>query len=81
VTPQAANDQDGGEPPKPRGRRRKAAAGPGETPAAAPAAQPVSPEAPVLAREVDGSAAAADAADEGEGGPPRRGWWQRTFGG
>jgi hypothetical protein len=22
----------------------------------------------------------ADAGDDAEGGPPRRGWWQRTFG-
>ena len=83
VAPQAANDQDGGEPPKPRGRRRKAAdAGDSGTAGAAPAAAPpVSPEAPVLAREVDGNVSTADAADEGEGGPARRGWWQRTFGG
>ena len=40
----------------------------------------ISPEAPVLAREVDGTVSTADAADEGEGGPARRGWWQRTFG-
>ena len=79
--PQAANDQDtGAETPKPRSRRRKAAdAG---APAAAPEpAPPVSPEAPVLAREVEPPATAADAANESEDGSPRRGWWQRTFGG
>jgi ribonuclease E len=76
AAPQAANDQDGGEPPKPRGRRRKAA-----EPVEAAAAQPASPEAPVLARESNGDTSADDAADEGDAGPPRRGWWQRTFGG
>jgi ribonuclease E len=77
ATPQAANDQDGGEPPKPRGRRRKAAdAAEGGAPA-----RPASPEAPVLAREVDAVAGADAGGEEGDAGPPRRGWWQRTFGG
>jgi ribonuclease E len=37
-----------------------------------------SPEAPVIERQVP--AEGADPGDDAEGGPPRRGWWQRTFG-
>jgi ribonuclease E len=77
VAPQAANDQDGGEPPKPRGRRRKAS----EAVDAAAGAGSVAPEAPVLERETQEAAASADAEDGADAGPPRRGWWQRTFGG
>jgi len=76
--PQAANDEGGAVEPPPatptrptRGRKAAAAA----------------PEAPVLERqEPSGDAAVAEAnadpeADaEADGGPPRRGWWQRTFG-
>jgi ribonuclease E len=43
--------------------------------AAGEAAPPPAPEAPVLAREQEEGASDEDA------GPPRRGWWQRTFGG
>jgi ribonuclease E len=77
VAPQAANDQDGGEPPKPRGRRRKAS----EAVQAAAGAGVVSPEAPVLEREMQEAGAPGDAEDGADAGPPRRGWWQRTFGG
>jgi ribonuclease E len=58
---------------KPRRGRRKAAAE--EAPAPAPAAAPEPANDAAAAPE----AADADAAEE-EGGPPRRGWWQRTFG-
>jgi ribonuclease E len=62
--------------------------------AAAPAAKPApasAPEAandgaagttdaPVLERPASAAEASADAEAEGDGSPPRRGWWQRTFG-
>jgi ribonuclease E len=82
VAPQAANDQDGGEPPKPRGRRRKAS----EAVEAAASAESAAPEAPVLERVAGEAAVPVEAADtidageEADAGPPRRGWWQRTFG-
>ncbi|UIJ45397.1 Rne/Rng family ribonuclease [Sphingomonas cannabina] len=67
AAPAPAND-DVAEAPKPKRTRRKAAAVDGAEPAeAAPA-----PEAP--AAEAD------EAAANGEGEGPRRGWWQRTFG-
>ncbi len=84
-------------PAKPKRTRRKKvveaeAPAPAEEPAPPLAAndqvaEPVSaasfaadaPEAPVLERqEASGDEPASDAADAG---PPRRGWWQRTFGG
>jgi ribonuclease E len=42
--------------------------------ATARTARPDAPEAPVLDRQDDVDA------DDGSSGPPRRGWWQRTFG-
>ncbi|HEX8400545.1 MAG TPA: Rne/Rng family ribonuclease [Allosphingosinicella sp.] len=86
---QAANDQDG-EKPK-RRRSRKASEGV----ASAAAAEVVAPEAPVLERiapvDVQAAPEVADApvptpvadnetAEPAPSGPPRRGWWQRTFG-
>jgi ribonuclease E len=70
------------EKPKRRAARKRPAAGtdaPGSTPeadAADVAGSPVSPSP-----DASGAAAndTADTDDE-EGGPPRRGWWQRTFG-
>ena len=53
-------------PAKPKRTRKKAAA-----PAADTASEP-------LAAEAD--AAQPAAAEDSDGGPPRRGWWQRTFG-
>jgi ribonuclease E len=87
--PAAANDaaEAPAEKPKRRSRAKKAVA---EAPAEAPAAEtpaaasvPASaPEAPVLERQVAAGGNGADASAEAEdGGPPRRGWWQRTFGG
>ena len=83
AAPQAANDQEGGEPPKPRGRRRKAS----EAVEAAAGAGSLAPEAPVLERvageatvPAEAAEAGADVGEEADGGPPRRGWWQRTFG-
>ncbi|MFN3945333.1 MAG: ribonuclease E/G [Allosphingosinicella sp.] len=54
--------------------------------AEAPAAEaeaPRPPEAPVLERQADEPAGteAANDAEAAPAGPPRRGWWQRTFGG
>lgn len=73
-------------PAKPKRTRRKKAAEP-EGEAVAADAAPVSPAEPVAATEdADGSAeeAEAPAATNDDGAPaeaPRRGWWQRTFGG
>ncbi|MDB5670600.1 MAG: ribonuclease, partial [Alphaproteobacteria bacterium] len=72
-------------PAKPRRRRRKADAdAPAPEPALAEAAAEAVP-APANDREDQGepSEANSDAepsADGADGGPPRRGWWQRTFG-
>ncbi|HEV2746707.1 MAG TPA: ribonuclease E/G [Allosphingosinicella sp.] len=68
AAPAAANDTAEAEV-KPAARRRN------------PAAKALDgPEAPVLERQgVD--AQDGDEAEGGEQGPPRRGWWQRTFGG
>jgi ribonuclease E len=65
-TPTAANDE---EAPSRKPRRSRAKAG---------ADAPKAPEAPMLDRQAtpEGS----DAGDDEESGPPRRGWWQRTFG-
>ncbi|MEA1015452.1 ribonuclease E/G [Sphingosinicella sp. LY1275] len=87
--PAAANDaaEAPAEKPKRRSRAKKVVAeAPAEAPAAeTPAAAPVpasAPEAPVLERQVAAEGNGADASAEAEdGGPPRRGWWQRTFGG
>jgi ribonuclease E len=49
----------------------------GEAEALPEAASSNAPEAPVLERM---EAAADSSADAAESGPPRRGWWQRTFG-
>jgi ribonuclease E len=77
------------EKPKRRAPRRKAAASDaGETPAldmpeAAPAPANDAVETATLTAGQDGTvdpAAAPDAPDAEDAGPPRRGWWQRTFG-
>ncbi|SMF69297.1 Rne/Rng family ribonuclease [Allosphingosinicella indica] len=65
AAPAAANDSDA--PAKPARRRR-----------ATKAVAADAPEAPVLERQQSDSPDAADAASDS---PPRRGWWQRTFGG
>jgi ribonuclease E len=73
------------------GRRRKAAepeavedVAPAEESAAPEPANdrngaPASPEGPAIERQLD-SAGAETAAEDDPSGPPRRGWWQRTFG-
>jgi ribonuclease E len=77
------------------GRRKKADAAPAaeETPEAPPgsapepapepandrAPEPASPEGPALDRQVE-SAGSDTATEDAPSGPPRRGWWQRTFG-
>ena len=84
---QAANDEDAAKPK--RRRSRKAA----EVSEAAEAVADVAPEAPVLvpaaqaasepAMEAPAPAPVADnevADEQAPAGPPRRGWWQRTFG-
>jgi ribonuclease E len=60
-------------PAKPKRTRRKKAA---------EAEAPVEAPAPEAANDRDTAAAGADSAEgeSGEGGEPRRGWWQRTFG-
>jgi ribonuclease E len=63
---QPANDRNGDDKPAPKRRSRRKAA--------------EAPEAPVLERQADVPAEAGEAQAEGAG-PPRRGWWQRTFGG
>ena len=40
---------------------------------------PAAPEAPAIERQLD-SAGAEPLGEDGPAGPPRRGWWQRTFG-
>ncbi|MEA3009500.1 MAG: ribonuclease [Sphingomonadales bacterium] len=72
-TPAAAEEEA---PAKPKRTRRKKVAE-AEAPAEAPA--------PEAANDRDGAAAEApaeanDGGDAGDGGEPRRGWWQRTFG-
>jgi ribonuclease E len=76
--PAPANDAAEGEK-KPRGRRR---AQPEEAAPEPASAEPVaaSPEAPVLERET-GETDQLAGQEEAPSGPPRRGWWQRTFGG
>jgi ribonuclease E len=44
------------------------------------AAAPSSPEGPAIARQAESAGADSDEGDAPAGGPPRRGWWQRTFG-
>ena len=65
--PQAANDGGAAEEKPKRRSRAKAAAD--------------APEAPVLERQADGPALDAEDGGADADGPPRRGWWQRTFGG
>ena len=74
------------------GRRRKDAAPAEPAPAAETGAPepandrgngrrrvaPASPEGPMIERQMDSAGAVGDPDDES--GPPRRGWWQRTFG-
>ena len=62
--PRAANDEEEVAPRKPARASRAKAR--------------KSPEAPVIERQA--LAEGADAGDDYEGGSPRRGWWQRTFG-
>jgi ribonuclease E len=83
--PEAATAEPAAEPaaeekPKPKRTRRKAA-----EPAAAAAPAPADTPAPAETVEVGQDGTLADepaTADAGEGSaePPRRGWWQRTFG-
>ena len=71
------------------GRRRKgeeapdaegsAPAGPAPEPANDRGSAPASPEGPALERQIESAGADADS-DGAPSGPPRRGWWQRTFG-
>lgn len=72
--------------PKARRSRRKVADAEAPAPAAPEAATPerATPE-PATPRPANDAAAAPEAGEDGEagddeGGPPRRGWWQRTFG-
>ena len=58
--------------PKPKRRRRKA-----EPEAPAPEPAPAAANDPGPASQAETTEAAPDSE---EGGPPRRGWWQRTFG-
>ena len=84
--PEAATETaaEPAEKPKRRTARKRPAAGtdaPGSTPeadAADVAGSPVSP-APEVAAPANDTAGDGDGADD-EAGPPRRGWWQRTFG-
>jgi ribonuclease E len=72
---QAAQAAEEEKPAKPKRTRRKKAAE-AEAPAEAPA-----PEAANDREDAGREAPAQDAEDpEAEGGEPRRGWWQRTFG-
>jgi ribonuclease E len=83
------------EAPKPRRSRRKSAQVADEAPAEPAPIAEIAPEAPAdvaveeaaLTVTQDGAATAANdttgdafANDDGSDGPPRRGWWQRTFG-
>ena len=64
------------------GRRKKTAEPEADAPAPEPANDrtgPASPEAPALQRQADSAGTESDP-DDAPGGPPRRGWWQRTFG-
>ncbi len=85
--PAAANDaaEAPAEKPKRRSRAKKVVAeAPAEVAPEAPAATSVpatAPEAPVLERRVAAEGNGAEDASAEDGGPPRRGWWQRTFGG
>ena len=96
AAPQAANDDAGEAKPAPRRRSRSRAAAEVTEAAPAPEAAsateappattpepgpPPAPEAPALER-IQASASDADSAsgEAADGGPPRRGWWQRTFG-
>ena len=80
-TPEAA-----GEAPKPRRRTSRAKPAASGTPAAETAASTPEPaaEAPVVKAVPEAAPkteeAPASAAPTGEAEPPRRGWWQRTFG-
>jgi ribonuclease E len=81
-------------PAKPRRSRRKkaepaaaespapqAANDEGDEPTPPAPARREAPEAPVLERQMAGEGSPDNGGDAGDGGPPRRGWWQRTFGG
>ncbi|HEY6917352.1 MAG TPA: ribonuclease E/G [Allosphingosinicella sp.] len=70
--PEAAAEES---PAKPKRTRRKKA---DTEPVAEAAPARSAPEAPVIERQ---EAANNDSAAEGAEGSPRRGWWQRTFGG
>ena len=70
--PRAANDREE-TADKPAPKRRSRAKKPPETPAA--------PEAPVLERQSADTMPGAEDEGMNEDGSPRRGWWQRTFGG
>jgi len=66
------------------GRRKKTAEPPDADGATAPEpandrADPESPEGPAIARQTQSADTEGDP-DDAPGGPPRRGWWQRTFG-
>jgi ribonuclease E len=64
------------------GRRKKAPEIADEAPAPEPAndrAAPASPEGPAIERQADSAGTESDESDA-PAGPPRRGWWQRTFG-
>ncbi|HMJ93706.1 MAG TPA: Rne/Rng family ribonuclease, partial [Allosphingosinicella sp.] len=83
ATPTAANDEEA-PAKKPRRGRAKAVSSDAEGAAKgakagkAAKAAPKAPEAPMLDRQA--TPEGADAGDDEESGPPRRGWWQRTFG-
>jgi ribonuclease E len=69
--PQPANDAEAAPEERPARRRSRAKA---------VVDAPEAPEAPVLERiEADAEVGAGDDASSSDG-PPRRGWWQRTFG-
>ncbi|HEX2763619.1 MAG TPA: ribonuclease E/G [Allosphingosinicella sp.] len=74
--PAAATEAPEEAPAKPkRSRRKKADASSEAAVGAAPAAAPT----PAAAND-EGERGSAETGEEDEGGPPRRGWWQRTFG-
>jgi ribonuclease E len=64
--------------PAPKRRSRRKAEPVTEPTAGLPAG---APEAPVLERQTEDASAGAAANDAEGDGSPRRGWWQRTFGG
>ncbi|WP_375427954.1 ribonuclease E/G [uncultured Sphingomonas sp.] len=77
------------EKPKRRAPRRRAAGDAGDPPATAPTPAPATASAPAPANDVeraalevgdDGAVDPAEAPAAEDAGPPRRGWWQRTFG-